>query len=475
MIGRQEVIELAREFGLSPNIVEKDYILGWLLAGTFNHPLLRPAWVFKGGTCLKKCYFETYRFSEDLDFTLTDPAHIDQQFLETAFAEIRQWIYDQSGIELPAETVRFEIYESSPGNLAVQGRIGYRGPMGRGGDPARVKLDLTNNELLVREPIMRDVHHPYSDRLADGFHAQCYSYEEVFAEKLRALAERERPRDLYDVIHLYRHVEARPDRNAFMQTLAQKCAYKGIAVPKMASLENSAGRKELELEWGNMLGHQLPALPPFEMFWRELPEVFDWLHGMPEKPRPVPIPSREAIDTTWQPPAMVTAWRTQAPLEVIRFAAANRLCVELGYDRKRRIIEPYSLRRTQDGNLLLHAIRRDNCEHRSYRVDRIESAAPTQTTFVPQYAIELTPVGPLVAPSSAPRSVGTRWSGHRMAPTQKNARARGLGFGPTYLVQCTYCGKKFARKEYDTGLNPHKTKDGHPCPGRIGHLVETKY
>jgi predicted nucleotidyltransferase component of viral defense system len=28
--------------------------------------------IFKGGTCLKKCYFEDYRFSEDLDFTLLD-------------------------------------------------------------------------------------------------------------------------------------------------------------------------------------------------------------------------------------------------------------------------------------------------------------------------------------------------------------------------------------------------------------------
>ena len=65
MINRQEVIELAREFGLDPNVVEKDYVLGWLLAGIFSQDVLRSAWVFKGGTCLKKCYFETYRFSED--------------------------------------------------------------------------------------------------------------------------------------------------------------------------------------------------------------------------------------------------------------------------------------------------------------------------------------------------------------------------------------------------------------------------
>lgn len=40
----------------------------WLLAGVAHHPELGPTWLFKGGTCLKKVFFETYRFSEDLDF-----------------------------------------------------------------------------------------------------------------------------------------------------------------------------------------------------------------------------------------------------------------------------------------------------------------------------------------------------------------------------------------------------------------------
>jgi predicted nucleotidyltransferase component of viral defense system len=59
-------MDFAREFGLDPNIVEKDYVLGWLLAGIANNASLKSKWVFKGGPCLKKCYFETYRFSEDL-------------------------------------------------------------------------------------------------------------------------------------------------------------------------------------------------------------------------------------------------------------------------------------------------------------------------------------------------------------------------------------------------------------------------
>ena len=69
MIPKQEIMALATELQLQAHVVEKDYALGWFLAGIAAHPVIGSRWVFKGGTCLKKCYFETYRFSEDLDFT----------------------------------------------------------------------------------------------------------------------------------------------------------------------------------------------------------------------------------------------------------------------------------------------------------------------------------------------------------------------------------------------------------------------
>ena len=74
MIRSIEIQEAARAWGLRPDIVEKDYVLGWLLMGLSAHPRLQTQWIFKGGTALKKCYVETYRFSEDLDFTLTPGA-----------------------------------------------------------------------------------------------------------------------------------------------------------------------------------------------------------------------------------------------------------------------------------------------------------------------------------------------------------------------------------------------------------------
>jgi len=134
LISRQEILDFSREFGLTANIIEKDYLLGWILGGISQHSELGSEWVFKGGTCLKKCYFETYRFSEDLDFTIKNADHCNQEFLKNAFKEVADWVYEKVGIEIPKELVYFEIYRNPRGKLSAQGRISYRGPLQRGGD-----------------------------------------------------------------------------------------------------------------------------------------------------------------------------------------------------------------------------------------------------------------------------------------------------------------------------------------------------
>ena len=52
VIEKQEISELARELSLDLHVVEKDYVLGWLLAGIAANSELSDNWVFKGGTCL---------------------------------------------------------------------------------------------------------------------------------------------------------------------------------------------------------------------------------------------------------------------------------------------------------------------------------------------------------------------------------------------------------------------------------------
>lgn len=408
MINRQEVMDFSREFGLSAHIIEKDYVLYWLLSGIANHPELSTAWIFKGGTCLKKCYFETYRFSEDLDFTIKKKEQLNQEFLIKMFRGIATWVYDNSGVEIPAEQIRFDIFENPRGAVSAEGRIYYRGPLQQRDNLPRIKLDLSSDEIIVQETARHKVHHPYSDRLTEEHAIQCYCFEELYAEKIRALAERLRPRDLYDVIHIYRRSDKNLNREQIIDILGKKCDFKGIALPTMEILTNKPEFEELKSEWSNMLIHQLPALPPFEQYWMELPAMFDWLYQRIEKVAPAVIPALDAaIDESWVSPVMAQAWNLTAPIEIIRFAAANRLCVDLAYNNEHRLIEPYSLRRTKDGNILLYAIKHKTGELRAYRVDRIQGAGVTDLLFTPKYTIELTATGFLSASPVAAKTATT--------------------------------------------------------------------
>jgi len=38
LIDQQKIIEFSREVGLAANVVEKDYVIGWVLAGISDNP-----------------------------------------------------------------------------------------------------------------------------------------------------------------------------------------------------------------------------------------------------------------------------------------------------------------------------------------------------------------------------------------------------------------------------------------------------
>jgi predicted nucleotidyltransferase component of viral defense system len=107
--------------------------------------------------------------------------------------------------------------------------------------------------------VSRTAAHAYSDMPAEGMTARCYAFEELFGEKIRALRERARPRDLYDVINLFRNGEFRAAAAVIRDVVRQKCSFKGVSFPSLETLAEF--RDELFADWGAMLRHQLPALP----------------------------------------------------------------------------------------------------------------------------------------------------------------------------------------------------------------------
>ena len=217
--------------------------------------------------------------------------------------------------------------------------------------------------------------------------------------------------------------------------------------------------------WDNMLAHQLPVLPPLADFWNALPEIFSWISGVAAAPRRAHIQHAVGeVSVRSRVLPMAVPVRSRSALEIIRFAAANYLCVDLTYDSSVRRIEPYSLRQTAEGNFVIHAIRSDSGDHRSYRVDRIDTATVTSQVFIPRYAVEITSGGPIpIAPSiKRPR-------------ISRPSRSLGRSPGPIYVYRCSYCRKTFNRRSMDGSLNAHKNPRGYPCSGRTGIYVRTKY
>lgn len=448
MISQRDLRARVAEWGLREDVVEKDYVLGWVLAGIGTEPALRDGWIFKGGTCLKKCYLETFRFSEDLDFTLLDGAPRDEQEVLDHLGRMLDRIGRESGLDFSVAEPRLRVRP----NGSLQGRIYFRGPR-NAPVPASIRLDLTPGERLARPPVMRPIQHLYPDELPAPGTVRCYALEEVYAEKIRAMGERGRPRDLYDIVFLLDHPGLADHGQLVHSTLVAKCESKGVVVPTLELLESSPQHAELESEWANMLGHQLPALPPLDHYWRRLPELFDWLAGRIE-PAVAPAVAGGVGETTWAPSPTAWSWGSGPALEPIRFAGTNLLCVDLGYHGSVRRIEPYSLRVSQAGNLLLYALRTDGRGIRAYRVDQIESVTVTTQPFQPQFLVEFRPTGAL-----------------RAAPVATRPRRPRAGSATPYRVECQLCGRTFARKNPGIKLNPHKDRTGYPCRGRRGYQV----
>lgn len=179
MIDRRELLAQSRARNLPLQIIEKDYALGWVLFGISQTTEL----VFKGGTALAKVYFpETWRLSEDLDFvTVSGSMAGVAEIVEEALGGAAR----ASGLDLAVAS-----RHANPGYVQV--KVRYAGPLGRNW----LKVDVTP-EAPIAAVQARRLSRVYSDY--PEFRVPTESLEEIMAEKLRALIERKKVRDYYDV------------------------------------------------------------------------------------------------------------------------------------------------------------------------------------------------------------------------------------------------------------------------------------
>ncbi len=211
MLSKDDIMRMAGQKRLNPSAISKDYALGWLLFGISKSSIGNNL-VFKGGTALSKVYFpEGWRLSEDLDFTLI--GDIDPKTLEKALKEeVPKIVKDAIGMDV----VLKDRPHSNVGYLAS--RFQYDGPLGKD----TIKIEITS------EKVTGETHTEKMPKILDypAFDVRVYSLDEILAEKMRAIIQRAKIRDYYDVWKLLK--TQRFDREKVKTLFLEKCKSKDI-------------------------------------------------------------------------------------------------------------------------------------------------------------------------------------------------------------------------------------------------------
>jgi hypothetical protein len=251
VIGRPEIQRLARDGGVDERTQERDYVLTWLLAGVATQDF---GFVFKGGTCLRRCYIAGYRYSEDLDFTLGPRATpIDAVDAVSAWCRL---IGEEAGIRADAT--------ADAGIARSRAWVSFTGPLAARRDKA-IKVDLADDEEIIGPIARRPLLSEFSDLPGGTYEVHAYSLAEIWAEKTRSLMQRAEPRDVYDLAALADLDGDLPD--SAHPIFEHKARAKGLD-PGDLDRRLDAREKTLERMWTDRLRDQLVEVPAFDSTWR---------------------------------------------------------------------------------------------------------------------------------------------------------------------------------------------------------------
>ena len=200
---------------------EKDYFLAIILSIIYGSEL-KDELVFKGGTAIYHCYLDQIRFSKDLDFTSRTKLNLSD--VENLF----------SGFEI------FKLKDMEEKKYGLAFSVQYRGVLAQ---PDTIEVDINTNQKVLLEPKMMEYRNYYGVKLS----CPVMDKNEIFAEKIRTLNDRARPRDPYDLVILQKKLGLKIDDG--LALIAKKEMFRPLNKESIAeNLRISQERFEDEME-----------------------------------------------------------------------------------------------------------------------------------------------------------------------------------------------------------------------------------
>ncbi len=265
MIGLREIRKLAFEQQVPEQSIERDYVLTWVLAELSRHSSLGTWAILKGGTALKKLYYNDWRYSEDLDFTLATPWP--SEAIATAVREVCAACTKSAGLEINIATEEPRYDGERLRNVTFY--LAYVGPLKRTRRPRELKLDFTADEMIVSKPDARSLLRVYSDEITPPLQILSYPIEEILGEKMRTILQRTEPRDLYDVWRLLRDHAEEMNLTSVKSVFEDKCRFKNIAASGWEEFLAEQKIEKYGAAWERRLGDQIQDLPPLKTVVKE--------------------------------------------------------------------------------------------------------------------------------------------------------------------------------------------------------------
>ena len=281
MILQKDIVTIAEDAGVAKTVIDKDWVLGHFIAALFSIPEIAENLVFKGGTCLRKCWFPDYRFSEDLDFTSISK---DFEFTKQHLQETCNNVTSRTGIPTHIVSLKQIVFQDK--KVGYEAIVKYWGadhskneaPPTPDRWQTKIKIEVILYEKMMFKPIGKELFHPYPDKLLPIESIPCYRIEEVLSEKIRALVQRSytAPRDYYDIWYLSNNIPDLDWKN-IISAFHEKMKYKNLEFTGIDQLINPKSERVVKLAWKNSLEHQIKAenLPSFEVIKNDLETLFN--------------------------------------------------------------------------------------------------------------------------------------------------------------------------------------------------------
>jgi len=248
VISLNELKRIAAQRKVALGVVEKDYALTWVLYG-LSKIGFKKYFIFKGGTAIRKIYFPDWRYSEDLDFTISKKFSEDE--LREVIDKINNFLSESVGM-----TLNIKSLHSNPEYAQI--KIQFLGPLN---NKNTIKLDLSFNESIILTPKNEDIHSEYSDK--EKHSLLVYPLEEILAEKIRSIIQRAKTRDYYDVWKILKLHHDKINVDLLYEVLIKKCQAKKLDFNK-DNLFSSERIKPAQEYWEKSLAHQISNLPDFQ-------------------------------------------------------------------------------------------------------------------------------------------------------------------------------------------------------------------